>query len=76
MIRTRPGLREQLTALDLTDVLNRFASDKKHSSTHFTLILIAPSGEVVLQQIPRSPALDQSIQHAISATIDSVTRSL
>jgi 3-dehydroquinate synthase len=76
MIRTLPGLREQLTALDLTDVLNRFASDKKHSSAHFTLILIAPSGEVVLEQLPRSPALDQSIQHAISATIDFVTRSL
>ncbi len=31
LIRTVPSLREQLLKLDLADVLDRFASDKKHS---------------------------------------------
>jgi len=69
MIRTLPDLGVHLQALNLTDVLNRFASDKKHTTKAYTLILIASSGEVVLEQIARTPNLEERIGAAISATI-------
>jgi len=72
LIRTLPGLNQHLRALALPDVLNRFASDKKHSSTHYTLILIAPTNQVVLERIFHTPHLESSIASAISATIDSI----
>jgi len=67
MIRTLPGLREQLQSLHFADILNRFASDKKHTRTHYTLILVSASGEVVLEQVPRS--IDSQIERCIAATI-------
>ncbi len=69
MIRTLPALTDHVSALQLPDVLNRFASDKKHTSTHYTLILIAPSGEVVLEQIPRTQELDAGIGKAIEVAM-------
>ena len=48
LIRTLPGLRDELLKLDLTDILDRFASDKKHSPGKFALILVATNGEVVM----------------------------
>jgi len=70
MIRTLPNLRDRLQALELPGILDRFASDKKHTATHCTLILVSLSGEVVLEQIPRTPALESSVRHAIEATIE------
>jgi 3-dehydroquinate synthase len=72
MINTLPGLNDQLRSLSLPDVLNRFASDKKHTAGHYTLILVAATGEVVLERIPCSQHLESSIAAAISATIDSI----
>jgi 3-dehydroquinate synthase len=69
LIRTLPDLAAILESLSLDDILNRFASDKKHTTTHYTLILINLSGEVVLEQIPRSSALESALRNAIASTI-------
>ncbi len=74
MIRTLPGLATHLQSLDVTEVLERFASDKKHSTTQFTLILIDPQGTVVLEKIDRTPTLDQAIRQAIEHTIETYTK--
>jgi len=75
MVHALPDLRAQLKSIDLAEVLKRFASDKKHSTTHYTLILVSASGEVVLEKISRTPELEAGIQHAIQATIDSIVSS-
>ena len=72
LIRTLPHLSQHLRELSLPDVLNRFASDKKHTTSHYTLILIAPTGDVVLEQIARTPPLESGLTQALSATIDSI----
>lgn len=70
MIRTLPGLADHLRAMPLTDVFGRFASDKKHTPDQYTLILVAPDGQVVLTRIPRSPASETSIQQAVQAIVE------
>lgn len=74
MIRTLPGLREQLQAISLTEVLERFASDKKHTTDRYTLILISPAGEVVMEQITRTPDLESRVRDALHTTIGIYTR--
>ena len=74
LIRTVPSLREQLLKLDLADVLDRFASDKKHSPGKFTLILVAANGEVVLEKIDRTPALDAQLREAIQDVLETYTK--
>jgi 3-dehydroquinate synthase len=54
----------------MPDLLNRFASDKKHTSSAYTLILAASSGAVTLEQIPRSSELDRALERAIASTIE------
>ena len=73
MIRTLPNLREELRAINIADVLERFASDKKHTTGRFTLILISPTGEVVLEQIDRTPELESRVRDAIQTTIGTYT---
>jgi len=75
MIRELPALATELRKLQLPDILNRFASDKKHTSAAYTLILAAQSGSVVLEQIPRSTQLDRDLERAIASTIDTYTQS-
>ena len=70
MIRTLHGLAEQMERLDVSKVLERFASDKKHTMSAYTLILVAGDGQVVLEQIARSAELDGRIRGAIETTIE------
>lgn len=74
MIRTLPGLREQLLAINTTDVLERFASDKKHTTGRYTLILISAAGKVVLEQIARTPDLESRVRDAVQTTIGTYTQ--
>lgn len=69
MIRMLPGLKEQLASLDMADVLDRFASDKKHGGGSYTLILVSATGEVVLEKIARSPESEARLRNAIENTI-------
>ncbi len=74
LIRTLPTLRDELGKLDLTDVLDRFASDKKHSPGKFTLILVDRSGAVQLEKLDRTPALEQSLRDAIQTVLETYTK--
>ncbi len=74
MIRTLPDLCEQLQTISVAGVLERFASDKKHTTRCYTLILISASGEVVLEQIDRSPELEARVRDAFETTIGIYTQ--
>ena len=70
MIRTLPNLGPILAEVQISEVLERFASDKKHSSAQFALIVVNPQGEVEMNKIDRTPELDFQIRHAIESTLD------
>ena len=74
MIRTLPELAEQMQRLDITEVLERFASDKKHTMDRYTLILVAADGSVVLEQIARGAELESRVRGAIETTIERYCR--
>ena len=71
MVSTMPGLREQVAALDLGEVLERFASDKKHSTDNYTLILVGSQGDVRLERIARTQELQAAVRQAIETTLES-----
>ena len=73
MIKTLPGLQQQLHALDITEVVERFASDKKHTREHWTLLLVSDEGQVCLEKLPRTQDLDRGIRRAIQTTIETYT---
>ncbi len=74
MVMSLPGIREHLAALSIDDVMERFASDKKHTGHQFTLILVNQAGEVVLEQIDKNKQTSQAVRHAIETTRESYTR--
>jgi len=74
MIRMLPRLHEQLIALEMANVLERFASDKKHSRDRYTLIVVSAGGAVMLERIARTAETDARIRGAVEATIESYTR--
>ena len=56
--------------LSLDDILNRLASDKKHTTTRYTLILINPSWRSrSSNKSPAAPALESALRNAIASTI-------
>ena len=75
MLSNNLRIAAELRKLQLPDILNRFGSDKKHTSAAYTLILAAQSGSVILEQIPRSTQLDRALERAIASTIDTYTQS-
>ncbi len=70
MIRTLPNLAAILSGIQISEVLERFASDKKHSTAQFALIVVNPQGQVEMNKIDRTPELDFQIRHAIESTIN------
>jgi 3-dehydroquinate synthase len=70
MVRALPELDRHLQSLSFDEVLERMASDKKHTTTHYTLILVASTGEVVLDRVPRTSETDAQIIRAIQSTLD------
>jgi 3-dehydroquinate synthase len=75
MVHALPDLNDHLKSLSLDEILERIASDKKHTTTHYTFILVAPSGEVFLDRVPRTPETDTQLQQAVRTMIDSVQKS-
>jgi 3-dehydroquinate synthase len=65
MLRSIPELGPHLQALPLDDVLERFESDKKHGPENYTLILVAETGEVVIQKILKSSETQARVKRAI-----------
>lgn len=71
LVSAMPDLRTQLASLDLAEVLERFASDKKHSTASYTLILVDGKGDVLLERILRTAELQAAIRQAIETTLES-----
>ena len=74
MVTRLAGIREHLAALSTDEVMERFASDKKHTGHEFTLILVNQAGSVVLEQIEKSEQTTRAVRHAIETTRESYTR--
>jgi 3-dehydroquinate synthase len=62
-----------LKTLDLAQVVERFESDKKHTRDAFVLILIAQTGQVVLERLPRTNESLGDLRQAITQAIESYT---
>lgn len=74
MISSLPGIDEHLAALSIDDVMERFASDKKHTGREFTLILVDQAGVVGLERIEKSEQTSRAVRQAIETTRESYTR--
>jgi 3-dehydroquinate synthase len=70
LIASDASVADQLRKLPVDDVMERFGSDKKHGSDFYTLILIAPEGNVVLQRLPRTEETLRRVRDAIKTTIE------
>ncbi len=71
MIDTLSGASRILRGLRIEDIMKRFASDKKHSLNHYTLVLVSESGAVHLARVERTSDTDRDLQRAIESTIES-----
>jgi len=69
MISQVPDLKTPIAAMDLDEVIERFGSDKKHGPGHFTLILIAENGDVVLRKIEKTPRAIGDVERAIQTVV-------
>jgi 3-dehydroquinate synthase len=69
MISEVPDLKTPVGAMDVGEVLDKFASDKKHGLGHFTLILIAENGDVVLRKIDKSAEVTSDVERAIKTVV-------
>ena len=69
MISQVPDLKIPLAAMSVDDVVERFGSDKKHGRTHYTLILVADNGDVVLRKIDRTAEMTAAIARAITGIV-------
>jgi 3-dehydroquinate synthase len=70
MIRSDAGLSEQLHKLSVEDVLERFASDKKHGKDFYALILIAHDGSVVISKQPRTESTLGAVRRAVEQIVE------
>ena len=69
MIREVPDLATPLRAMSVDDVLERFGSDKKHGPGHYTLILVAETGDVVMKKIDKSAEVQNGVRRAIETVV-------
>ncbi len=70
MVRNVAGMREHLIALPLDDVLERFASDKKHGAEHYSVIVVTEAGEVVLRKISKRPDVLEAVRKAVKQVVE------
>ncbi len=62
LLRTVPSLSSTIQELDTHAAMTCFRSDKKHSSTHFAMILLNEAAELEFSQHPRTDAIEALIQ--------------
>jgi 3-dehydroquinate synthase len=72
LLRASPGLVTELEQLSVTDVVERFQADKKHSGTHYTLILPEASGAIALTRHEKSAATLERIRAAVASAVKSI----
>jgi 3-dehydroquinate synthase len=69
MISEVPNLAAPLRAMSVDEVIERFGSDKKHGPQHFTLILTAGNGDVVLRKIEKTAQVTRDVERAIETIV-------
>jgi 3-dehydroquinate synthase len=69
MISEVPNLAVPLRAMSVDEVIERFGSDKKHGPQHFTLILTAGTGDVVLRTIEKTAQVTRDVERAIETIV-------
>lgn len=69
IFRSVPNISGELARLSLSNVMERFESDKKHKQDCYVLILVDRSGKVVLRKVQKSLASVQRIQSAIESVV-------
>ena len=69
MISEVPNLAGLLRAMSVDEVIERFGSDKKHGPQHFTLILVAGNGDVVLRKIEKTAQVTRDVERAIETIV-------
>ncbi len=72
MIGTDRTVAGELKRLNIDDVLERFASDKKHGKDFYALILIAPDGSVVLSREPRTDDTLKTVRQSIARMMETL----
>ena len=70
LISAVPALPQHLSALPINEVLERFESDKKHKQDSYVLILVEPSGAVVLKKVAKTPESKARIERAIRSVVE------
>jgi 3-dehydroquinate synthase len=69
MISEVPDLAAPMWAMNAGEVIERFGSDKKHGPAHFTLILVAENGDVVLRKIEKTAQVTRDVERAIETVV-------
>ena len=69
MISEVPGLAKPIGSMEVSDVIERFGSDKKHGPGYFTLILIEGDGTVALRKLDKSAQLVNDVERAIKVVV-------
>jgi 3-dehydroquinate synthase len=67
-----PELKMELDQLSIADIVERFQADKKHTATHYTLILPGPDSRIALTRHEKSPQVREQIGAAIAAAVGSL----
>jgi len=65
------GLGEELAATSVSDLLDRFAADKKHRSDKYSVIVVNDSGEVELLRVPKESDFVQLVESAVTDVVGS-----
>jgi 3-dehydroquinate synthase len=71
LMSAQSNLPELLKSIDLSEVMERFASDKKHTTDAFVVILVAQNGQVGLDRCARTQKSLGELRQAITHTIES-----
>jgi 3-dehydroquinate synthase len=69
LLSAAPGLSAELAQLPVADVVERFEADKKHSATHYTLILPDTDGGIALTRHEKNEAARGRIRAAVASAI-------
>ncbi len=69
MISEAPDLAGPIGAMNVGEAMDKFGSDKKHGPGHFTLILIAENGDVVMRKIEKTAEVASDVERAIRTIV-------
>jgi 3-dehydroquinate synthase len=72
LLAASPGLSAELAQLPIEDVVERLQADKKHTATHYTLILPGADGDIALTRHEKSAATVDLIRAAVASATRSI----